>query len=421
MRGIRGAICAEDNSRDSIYRATQSLLSELVERNHLQTHQIIAAFFTMTPDLDADFPAYAAREMGWDRVPMLGAQESLVPGAPERAIRVLVLAEGEGEPRVVYLGRAAAMRPDLAEPGDELWRAADPLPGRGQASGERELLVVGLGLIGGSVAAGARRSKLFERVLGYDRDGSAAELALQRGLVEDVAADLEVAAGRADMVVLATPVSAIVRLLGELGACLKPGTIVTDVGSTKRRIVESMANLPAGIAAVGGHPMTGGTASGAAAADPDLFRGTRWALVESARTDASAVREIEAFVDALGAQPVWFDAEEHDRIVSVTSHLAAAVAVGLVQTVAAAGRSGGDAELLIGPGFRSTSRLAAGDPRMTADMLSDNADFLGNAIGGFISSLQELAVNIAGDRAALREQLTRAREARASLMSGANE
>ncbi|MGD8868071.1 MAG: chorismate mutase [Gemmatimonadales bacterium] len=419
MRGIRGAICAEDNARDSIYRATQSLLRELVERNRLQTNQIVAAFFTMTPDLDADFPAYAARDMGWDRVPMLGAQESLVPGAPERAIRVLVLAEGEGEPRAVYLGRAAAMRPDLAEPGDERWTAGGPAPRHGPSSGKGELLVVGLGLIGGSVAAGARRSGLFERVLGHDRDGAAAELALARGLVDEVAADLQVAAGRADMVVLATPVSVIVRLLGQLGAYLKPGTIVTDVGSTKRRIVQSMANLPVGVAAVGGHPMAGSTTGGAAAADSELFRGARWALVASARSEAGGVRETEALVAALGAQPVWLDAEEHDRIVSVTSHLAAAVAVGLVQTVAASGLSARDAELLIGPGFRSTSRLAAGDPEMTADMLTDNADYLGRAIDTFISPLQELARSAAGDRSALREQLARVRELRRSLMRGA--
>ena len=85
MRGIRGAICAHANTRPEIFEATQYLLSEIVKRNDLASEDVVAAFFTMTPDLNADFPAYAAREMGWTDVAMLGAQESLVPGGPERA------------------------------------------------------------------------------------------------------------------------------------------------------------------------------------------------------------------------------------------------------------------------------------------------------------------------------------------------
>jgi prephenate dehydrogenase len=356
--------------------------------------------------------------MGWGGVPILGAQESQVPGAPERAIRVLVLAEGEGEARATYLGRAAAMRPDLAEPGDELWTEAGPAPQRLRASGNRSLLVVGLGLIGGSVAAGARRSGLFGRVLGYDRDGAVAELALKRGLVDDLALDLEVEAGRADMIVLATPVSSIVRLLEQLGQYLKDGATVTDVGSTKRRIVKAMASLPKGIGAVGGHPMAGSTASGAASANPELFRGARWALVESARSEDKARREVEELVRALGARPVRLGADEHDRIVALTSHLPAAVSVSLARAVAGAGSSLDDDQLLLGPGFASTSRLADGDPSMTCDMLTDNADYLRTAIAELIDNLEEFA-RTAADRAGLKEKLAEARELRRLLMGRA--
>lgn len=416
MRGIRGAICADDNTRDSIYRATQALLREMVKRNRLQPEEIVAAFFTMTPDLDADFPAYAARDMGWEAVPMLGAQESAVPGSPRRAIRALVLAEGEGEVRAVYLGLAAAMRPDLAEPGDESWTEAGPGPRGDRRVGKGSLLVVGLGLIGGSVAAGARRSGLYGQVLGHDRDRSAVALALERGLVDDVVKELEVDAGRADMIVLATPVSTIVQLLELLGPYVKPGAVVTDVGSTKRWIVEAMGNLPVGVGAVGGHPMAGGTSGGGGAANAGLFREARWALVESARTNAKAMREVEELVQALGARHIRLDAEQHDRIVALTSHLPAALSVGLMQTIGGASLSTHDIESLIGPGFKSTSRLADGDPVMTADMLAHNADFLGAAVANFMGSLEDLAQTAAADRAALTERLAKTRELRRSLL-----
>jgi prephenate dehydrogenase len=414
MRGIRGAICADDNTRDSIYRATQALLRELMKRNGLRTEDILAAFFTMTPDLNADFPAYAARELGWVRVPMLGAQESLVPGAPQRAIRVLVLAEGEGDSRAAYLGRAAAMRPDLAEPGDPSWDEERPETHLGKAEQARGLLVVGLGLIGGSVAAGARRSGLYAAVRGYDRDPKNAAMALERGLVDGVAVDLEADAARADMIVLATPVSAILRLIEDLGRHLRPGAVVTDVGSTKRGIVEALGNLPGGIGAVGGHPMAGSTASGAAAANPDLFKGARWAVVECARTDADALTAVEALVRSLGARPVRMRAEDHDRMVAMTSHLPALVAAALVETVGVAGPTGGD-EWLVGPGFLSTSRLAGGDPEMTSQMLADNADYLEEAVEAFVARLQECARTATGDPLTLAGRLAEARDLRQVL------
>ncbi len=414
MRGIRGAICADDNTQDSIYRATQALLTELMKRNALRVENIAAAFFTMTPDLNADFPAYAAREMGWGNVPMLGAQESLVPGAPQRAIRVLLLAEGEGESRPAYLGRAAAMRPDLAEPGDRRWGEPGSIPLEEGASA-RELLVVGLGLIGGSVAAGARRSGLFARVRGFDQDRKTAALALERGLIDGVAVDLEVDAERADMVVLAVPVLAIVRLIEDLGRHLRPGAVVTDVGSTKRRIADALGKLPAGVGAVGGHPMAGGTASGAAAANPGLFRSASWAVVECARTDANALNAVEELVRSLGARPVRMSADDHDRMVAVTSHLPAVLAAALVETVDVMGRQDRDGELLSGTGFLSASRLADGDPAMTSQMLADNADYLDGAVGAFVTKLQEYARAATGNPPVLAERLANTRELRRLL------
>ena len=277
MIGIRGAVCAAANSRAAIREATRALLSEIVRRNVLEVQRIQAAFFTMTPDLDADFPAHTAREMGWISVPMLGAQESPVEGAAERTIRVLLLVDGLESANHVYLGRAAEMRPDLTRAGDAEWvpgpaeagRAAAPVPAPDLVPDHLgRLLVVGLGLVGGSLAAASRKSGLFQSVHGYDRKPAVAREAMQRGLVDAVGDDLDAELAAADVVALAAPVDRIIELIPRVGAAVRAGTLVTDVGSTKRKIVAAMNELPDGVCAVGGHPMAGSTAAGPGAARP---------------------------------------------------------------------------------------------------------------------------------------------------------
>jgi len=117
MRGVRGAITVEENSAEKIRNATQELLSEILEKNSLSTEDIVSAFFTVTPDLDADFPASSARKMGWDLVPMLDSYEIAVPGALPHCIRVLLHVEtplSQKEIRHIYLREAGKLRKDLA-------------------------------------------------------------------------------------------------------------------------------------------------------------------------------------------------------------------------------------------------------------------------------------------------------------------
>lgn len=277
-----------------------------------------------------------------------------------------------------------------------------------------ELLVVGLGLIGGSLAA-ARRSGLFARVSGFAQDRKTAALALESGLIDAVALDLKVDAERADMVVLAVPVMAIVRLIEDLGQHLRPDAVVTDVGSTKRRIVDALGKLPDGIGAVGGHPMAGSTASGAVAANPGLFEDASWAVVECARTDAKALNSVEGLVRSLGARPVRMCAEDHDRMVAATRHLPGVLAAALVETVdVVEGRDGAD-DLLVGTGFLSASRLADGDPVMTSQMLADNADYLEDAVGVSVTKLQEYGRTATDNPRGLAERLADMRELRRVL------
>ncbi len=260
MRAIRGAICAAANTREEIYAATQTLLREIVARNGLDPSSVVSVFFTMTPDLDAEYPAYAARDMGWGDIPMLGAVETPVAGALTGVIRALILARDSGLARHVYLGRAAQMRPELTEPGDEMkWNGLAHAGEPGSREDRGTLLVIGLGLIGGSLAVAARRSRLFGRVWGVEADPGAAATARARGLVDAVVAE-ETGLREADLIVLAAPQRVLPELVRAAGARARDGAVLTDVGSLKLPVVRAMEELPGGIRAVGGGlpPLSGG-------------------------------------------------------------------------------------------------------------------------------------------------------------------
>lgn len=368
MFALRGAVRIDRNDRESILEGARALLREIVARNDLTPDRIVAAHFTMTPDLDAAFPAAAAREMGWTAVPMLGAQETAVPGAPDRMLRVLLLVRGEGEARPVYLGEAAQLRPDLA--GQDAAGTVPDAPGSVEPGSLGTLLVVGLGLIGGSAALAFGSSGLFEAILGTDVRGRAVEAAEAAGVIDRGDIDPVPLLREADVVFLSIPVDAIPGWLHHQGASLRPGTLVMDAGSTKSGVIGAMDELPESVRAVGGHPMAGSERSGMEHATAGLFRGASWALVESRRTDHAARATAETMVRAVGARPVWIDAASHDRGVAATSHLPYLTASTLARQL-----ENGDPTArggLWGPGARDMTRLARTDPRMMAGILATN-------------------------------------------------
>ncbi|MFQ5688772.1 MAG: chorismate mutase [Gemmatimonadota bacterium] len=445
MIAIRGAIRIQRNDRDSIYHETQRLLREMERRNGFTPDRIVSALFTMTPDLNADFPAYAARSMGWIQVPMLGAQESAVPGALDRMLRVLLHVDVEGPARHVYLGEAASMRPDLADEGDAGPAAvsgrADALepgdaeePGdvavvphsAGSRAGTGPILIAGLGLIGGSVALALERGRAFLPILGQDPDPRALEVARAAGAIADGDRRPGAYLDRASIVLLAMPVERIVSWLGRWGGALRPGTVVLDVGSTKETIVAAMEGLPEGVEAIGAHPMAGSELSGMGAARPDLFEGSTWALVETARTAERAREVATAIVEAVGARPLFLDAEAHDRATAVTSHLPYVLSAALALQAAASEDTAVAA--LVGPGLRDMTRLAASDPSLMAGILATNWPHVREAVRDFRQGLDRLVAELEGelgsqaegsrDPADLREVLHRLRAARESLFGG---
>ena len=390
MIAIRGAVRVDRNDRDVVFRETQRLLREIRGRNELAEDQVVSVFFTMTPDLNADFPAYAAREMGWTDTAMLGAQETAVPGALDRVVRVLIHAEASGPARHVYLGEAAAMRPDLADGGEP----ERPAPASGtEAPRYGSLLVVGLGLIGGSAALSLRRRGLFEEVLGHDVDAEAVERAWRVGAISERVGSLERALSWADVVLLAMPVDELLAWLERRGGRLERGTVVLDVGSTKTEVIRAMNRLPEGVEAVGAHPMAGSEESGMGAARPDLFYGARWALVETERTGGRAREVAEAMVDAVGGRPFWTGPSGHDRATAATSHLPYLLSAALTRHLRDREEDAPVRELM-GPGAKDLSRLAGSDPTVMAGILATNWPAVRREVEDLLEELERLVAEM---------------------------
>lgn len=227
--------------------------------------------------------------------------------------------------------------------------------------------IIGLGLIGGSIAR--RLAQQGIPVLGADEDPATRSEAQASGAFEALL-DPPTLVAAADGVILATPVGAIEALLGSLP--WRPGQLVLDTGSTKRRVVAAMARLPEGVCAVGGHPMAGKERSGFPASDPELFLGKPFILVPTPRTTPEAAARAEELVAVLGARPIWMDAEIHDRRVAWISHLPYVVAMALM----AAAEAVGDPALweIAASGFRDATRVAASDLRMMGPVVQSNAD-----------------------------------------------
>ncbi len=276
----------------------------------------------------------------------------------------------------------------------------------------RHLAIVGLGLMGGSLALAMRAHS--DRISGIDQDESACAYALERGMVDCATDDLYEGVNRADVVILAAPVRVIVEMLNmRIGSYLRSNTLVIDIGSTKQDIVDAMASLPIGVNAVGGHPMTGKENGGIEESDETLYRGRPFVLCPSRRTTPAALLHALAFVETLGALPIEMEAQRHDQIVAGISHLPYLLSATLVATVANQARDDAAYWELAAGGFRDTSRLAASDVTMMGDILSTNTQAVATLLAQFRMQLAMLeTLLIAGDDHRLGESLQPIRQAR---------
>jgi prephenate dehydrogenase len=255
--------------------------------------------------------------------------------------------------------------------------------------------IVGLGLIGGSIALAAREIWPSSLVIGVDNK-DVLETAMRLHAI-DVAADDLIVLAEADVVILAAPVRQNLALVDELDEHVRQVAVVTDTGSTKRAIVEAARHLPPRFTFVGGHPLGGAAASGLDHARPDLFKGRPWLFTPAGDAAGDALEKLLAFARALGAVPRVTSAEAHDRLLAFLSHLPQLTASALMQVV---GDAVGDEGLTFaGRGLVDTTRLASSPSDIWRDIAATNADAIGAALDTLIELLQELRQDLtAGDR-----------------------
>lgn len=253
--------------------------------------------------------------------------------------------------------------------------------------------IVGLGLIGGSVALAVRRTWPAVALAGVDADAAAVREARARGVVDEASSDLEVL-DDADLVVLAAPVRANAAVLAALaargGAARGSGKdrLLTDTGSTKRDILAAARQAGVQGRFVGGHPLAGAAAAGLAHARADLFDRRPWLLTPDHDTPSGNLARLERFVAAIGAVPTVMGADDHDRVMAAVSHLPQLVASALMQVTGEMAGAGGLA--LAGKGLADTTRLASSPPSIWRDVCAANADHLAPALGRLIEVLESL-------------------------------
>ena len=247
---------------------------------------------------------------------------------------------------------------------------------------ESKIAIVGLGLMGGSLAL-ALKGKCAA-LYGIDSDRATVQLALDRGVVDQAHTDAARLLSQADLVILATPVPAIIDFIYKLPLLVQESCIILDLGSTKKSIVEAMSLLPERFDPIGGHPICGKEKLGLENADAGLFQQAPFVVTPLQRTSVRARDTVQQIVSAIGAQFLEIDAEEHDRVLASTSHLPFLLSSALVLSTAQ------EFAPFLGTGFKSTSRLAGTSSHMILGVLQSNRKNLLAALHIFRTSLSQL-------------------------------
>ncbi|MCZ4347588.1 prephenate/arogenate dehydrogenase family protein [Devosia neptuniae] len=288
----------------------------------------------------------------------------------------------------------------------------------------RKLALIGIGLIGSSIALAARRQGLVEVISIATRKQDTLDEARELGLGDIYTLDAAEAVRGADLVILCTPVGAYESVIKAIAPALEPGAIVSDVGSVKGHVIKALApHIPEGVSLIPGHPLAGTEHSGPAAGFAELFTGRWCVLTPTEDVDPAQTEKLAAFWRAMGSQVEAMDAAHHDMVLAITSHIPHLVAYNIVGTVAdleAATQS--EVIKFSASGFRDFTRIAASDPVMWRDVFLTNRDAVLEMLGRFTEDLSVLQRAVrTGDGPALEAMFTRTRAIRRSIISAGQE
>lgn len=261
-------------------------------------------------------------------------------------------------------------------------------------SGVHRLAVVGVGMMGGSLALAARSRAAVDEVVGFDSDPRALEEALAGEVVTETAKSAAEAAAYADLVLISTPVRSIPPLVEECASADPRPRLITDTGSTKSSVLRSLSPAARSIF-IGGHPMCGAADSGVRFARADLFVGANYFLCTTGAAFPKLYAMLQQFVLNLGARPVHIDAEAHDRIMAVISHLPHVLANALMEHAGSLSVAGKRALQLVGPSFTELTRVAGANPPMWRDVFLENRDALVESVEALSALLREFATHLA--------------------------
>jgi len=254
----------------------------------------------------------------------------------------------------------------------------------------QKVTIIGVGLLGGSLGLAIKRRKLAHEVFGFVRRASSVAECKKYRAADVVTRDLWKAVSGADLIILCTPLAQMRPLLQQMLPAIKPGTIVTDVGSVKSSVVKDIESLvaKAGSHFIGSHPMAGAEKTGVSSARANLFEQAVCVVTPTKRTNRAALRKLEQFWQTIGGRVVSLTPEAHDALVSRSSHLPHVAAAALVNRVLNNGQPSQQSSLCAN-GFRDSTRIASGSPEMWRDIALANRKNLSKTLGEFVGDLQK--------------------------------
>jgi prephenate dehydrogenase len=281
----------------------------------------------------------------------------------------------------------------------------------------KNITIIGLGLIGGSLALSLKKFNNDFFITGYDNEAEATNIAIYRKIIDKAALNYKEAVKDADLVIIATPVRLIVEVANEIKDSLKKGAIVTDVGSAKLNIVEKMHNiLPEDVIFIGGHPMTGSENEGVLSARNDLFVNSFYILTPTDNTKTEALAALHSLFTKIGAKVITISPQEHDKIVALISHLPHVLSTNLVALIDDKQKQLNNLFKLCAGGFRDMTRIAASNPKMWLDISFENKNEIITALNDYIDYLNKFKESLINDdEEYVKEHYIKAKSARLNL------